>query len=193
MDFVQQTVALIKPDGVKRGLVGEIISRFEKVGLKIVAMKMIWITPEHAKKHYPVTRKEWIESIGRRALETYQEYGRDPGEDLDSLEPFDIGKKMAGWLVDFLTEGPLVAILLEGGNAINTVRKMTGHTFGDKALPGTIRGDFTKERGYMGFVEKRSGRNLIHASGNTEEAEFERKLWFKEKEIYRYKRVEESL
>lgn len=193
MDFVEQTVVLVKPDGVKRGLVGEIIGRFERVGLKIVAMKMIQIAPDHAKKHYPVTRTDWIESIGKRALETYQEYGRDPGEDLDTLEPMDIGKKMAGWLVDFLTEGPLVAMLLEGENAINTVRKMTGHTFGDKAIPGTIRGDYTNERGYMGFVYKRSGRNLVHASGNTKEAKFEKKLWFKEKEIYKYKRVEESL
>ena len=193
MDFVQQTVVLIKPDGVKRGLVGEVVSRFERVGLKIVAMKMIWITPEHAKKHYPVTRKEWIENIGRRALETYQEYGRDPEEDLDTLEPREIGKKMANWLVDFLTEGPLVAMVLEGENAIGTVRKMVGHTFGDKAVPGTIRGDYTNERGYMGFVYKRSGRNLVHASGSNEEARFERKLWFKEKEIYQYKRVEESL
>ncbi|MDO8488160.1 MAG: nucleoside-diphosphate kinase [bacterium] len=193
MDFRQQTVVLLKPDTVKRGLVGEIISRFEKVGLKIIAMKMVWISPDLAKKHYPISREDWIESIGKRALETYKEYGRDPGEDLDSLDPKEIGKKMASWLVDFLTEGPLVAMLLEGGNAINTVRKMTGHTFGDRALPGTIRGDFSDERGYVGFVEKRSARNLVHASGNVEEAEFEKKLWFKENEIHQYKRVEDSL
>ncbi|OGM77174.1 hypothetical protein A2210_00695 [Candidatus Woesebacteria bacterium RIFOXYA1_FULL_40_18] len=183
-DFFETTVVLIKPDGVKRGLVGEILSRFERVGLTIVALKMVRIGRDHAKKHYPVSRREWIKNIGERVLETYKEYGRDPREDLDTLKPMEIGKKMAGWLVDFLTEGPLVAMLLEGENAINTVRKIVGHTFGDKALPGTIRGDFTNERGYVGFVYKRSTHNLVHASGNKEEAEFERKLWFKENEIY---------
>lgn len=181
-----KTVVLIKPDGVKRGLVGEIISRFERVGLKIVAMKLIWIDKELAKKHYPTRRTPWLENIGKRVLETYKEYGRDPGEDLDTMEPIEIGKKMAGWLVDYLAEGPVVAMLLEGDNAIGTVRKITGHTFGDKALPGTIRGDFTAERGYSGFMKKQAGRNLIHASGSVEEANFERKLWFKEKEIYKY-------
>ena len=193
MDFKQQTLVLIKPDGVKRGLIGEIMARFEKVGLKIVGMKMIKVSREHAGKHYPVSRKDWIKSIGERALDTYKEYGRDPGEDLENLNPMDVGKKMATYLIDFLTEDPIVAMILEGENAITTVRKMTGHTFGDKAVPGTIRGDYTNERGYMGFVYKRAGRNLIHASGNPEEAEFEIKLWFKKAEIYLYKRVEESL
>ena len=180
------TVVLIKPDGIKRGLIGEIISRFERVGLKIVALKMIWVNEEHARKHYPTTRTQWLKHIGKRVLETYKEYGRDPGEDLDTMEPVEIGKKMAHWLVDYLVEGPVVAMLLEGDNSINTVRKIVGHTFGDKAIPGTIRGDYTLERGYSGFIRKEAGRNLIHASGNKEEAEFERKLWFKEKEIYDY-------
>lgn len=190
--LVEQSVVLVKPDGVKRGLVGEIIGRFERVGLKIVGMKMIQIGRDHASKHYPTSRTDWIESIGKRALETYNEIGRDPGEDLGTKSPQKIGTMMANWLVDFLTEGPVVAILIEGENAISTIRKMTGHTFGDKALPGTIRGDFSNEPGHYGFLKKRAGRNLIHASGNRKEAEFERKLWFKEKEIYSYKRVGEE-
>lgn len=190
---MERTVVLIKPDGVKRGLIGQIISRFENVGLKIVSMKMVWVDKEHASKHYPVTRKDWIESIGKRALESYEEYGRDPGEDLDTMEPMEIGNKMAHWLVDFLTSGPVVAMLLEGENSLATVRKMTGHTFGDKALPGTIRGDFSRSRGYAAYASKRAGHNLIHASGNKEEEKFEEALWFKEKEIYSYKRVDEEM
>lgn len=193
MGQMEQTVVLIKPDGVKRGLVGELIARFEKVGLKIVAMKMIWVDENVASKHYPVTRAEWIEKIGTRALETYKEYGRDPHEDLDDLTPMEMGKKMAKWLVEFLTSGPVVAMLLESDNAVLTVRKMVGHTFGDKALPGTIRGDYSHARGYSSFATKRAGHNLIHASGNLEEAKFERQLWFKEKEIYSYKRVDEDM
>lgn len=186
-------MVLIKPDGVKRGLVGEIISRFEKVGLKIVAMKMVWVDKATAEKHYPVTRAEWIENIGKRALETYEEYGRDPNEDLDDLTPTEMGKKMAKWLVDFLTSGPVVAILLESDNAIATVRKIVGHTFGDKAVPGTIRGDYSQAKGYSGFAVKRAGHNLIHASGNAEEAKFEKQLWFREKEIYSYKKLDEDM
>lgn len=190
---MEKTVVLIKPDGVKRGLVGQIVQRFENVGLKIVAMKMIWVDKEFASKHYPLSRTEWIESIGKRALETYQEYGRDPGEDLDSMQPMEIGKKMAHWLVDFLASGPVVAMLLEGTNSISTVRKMAGHTFGDKAAPGTIRGDFSRSRGVAGFMSKRAGHNLVHASGNAEEAKFEEQLWFKNKEIYEYQRLDEEM
>lgn len=190
---MEQSVVLIKPDGVKRGLVGEIVARFEKAGLKIVAMKMVWVDKTLAAKHYPVSREEWIESIGRRALETYKEYGRDPHEDLDDLTPKEMGKKMAKWLVEFLTSGPVVAMILESENAIATVRKMVGHTFGDKAVPGTIRGDYSHSRGYSAFAAKRAGHNLIHASGNKEEAEFERKLWFKEKEIHAYRRIDEEM
>lgn len=190
---MERTVVLLKPDAVKRGLVGEIVSRFEKVGLKIVAMKMIQIDESVASKHYPLSRTEWIENIGKRALQTYEEYGRDPNEDLDDLTPMEMGKKMAHWLVDFLTSGPVVAMLLESENAIATVRKMVGHTFGDKAVPGTIRGDFSHARGYSSFATKRAGHNLIHASGNSEEAKFEEQLWFKNNEIYSYKRVDEDM
>src|SRR3990172_12507906 len=108
---MERTVVLLKPDAVKRGLIGEIIGRFEKVGLKIVAMKMIQIGEDVASKHYPLSRTEWIESIGNRALQTYEEYGRDPNEDLDDLTPMEMGNKMAHWLVDFLTSGPVVAML----------------------------------------------------------------------------------
>jgi len=190
---MEKTVVLIKPDGVKRALIGEIISRFEKVGLKIIAMKMVWVDKEHARKHYPTTRKEWLESIGKKVLATYEEYGRDPGEDLDTMEPIKIGEKMAHWLVEFITSGPVVAMLLEGDNAIITVRKLTGHTNGDKANPGTIRGDYSRSRAYKGFVVKKAGHNLIHASGNAEEAKFEEELWFKNGEIYSYKRVDEEM
>lgn len=190
---MERTVVLVKPDGVKRGLVGEIISRFEKVGLKIVAMKMVWVDACHAKKHYPADRTEWVESIGKRALQTYEEYGRDPNKDIDDLTPMEMGRKMADWLVDFLTSGPVVAMLLESENAIATVRKMVGHTFGDKAMPGTIRGDFSHARGYSSFALKRAGHNLIHASGNKQEAKFEEQLWFQKKEVYDYKRVDEDM
>ena len=96
MDFVQQTVVLIKPDGVKRGLVGEIISRFEKVGLKIVAMKMVWVSKEIVAKHY-TDEREYLTTIGKRSLEDYQKYGIDPGESLGTTDAYEIGKKVRDW------------------------------------------------------------------------------------------------
>lgn len=189
----EHTVILVKPDGIKRGLMGEIVSRFERVGLKIVAMKMVWVDEELAKKHYPTSRKKWLENIGKRTLETYEEYGRDPGEDLDTMSHVEIGKKMANWLVDYLTSGPVVAMIIEGENAILTARKIVGHTFGDKATPGTIRGDYSRSRGYAAYKAGMAGHNLIHSSGNAEEAKFEEELWFRKNEIHSYKRLDEDM
>ena len=188
----ERTVVLIKPDSVKRGLIGEIISRFEKAGLKIVAMKMVWINLEHAKKHYPAGRKEWVKSIGERALETYKEYGYDPKEDLASIEPVEMGELMIKWLAEFLSSGPVVAMVLQGNYAIKIVRKIVGHTFPDRAAPGTIRGDFSSEWG-LTFKNKRAAHNLVHASGNVEEAKFETQLWFHKNEFHNYKRAEEDI
>lgn len=182
---MERTLVLIKPDGVKRGLIGESITRFEKVGLKIVAMKMIWVDRDFAAKHYPISRQEWLKTIGDRALETYKEYGYDPEEDLTSTDPLEMGKMMAGWLVDALTFGPVVAMLIEGMGAVKTVRKIVGHTFPDKAAPGTIRGDFASDWG-LTFKSGRAARNIVHASGNPEEAQYEEKLWFKPEEIFDY-------
>ena len=191
MDFVQQTVILIKPDGVKRGLVGEIIGRFERVGLKIVAMKMVWVDADLVGKHYQ-DNEGYHKIVGEKTLETYKKYGVDVGETLGTSDPVEIGKMVRKWNMEFLSSGPVVAMMLEGENAVDLVRKMTGHTFGQVALPGTIRGDLAMESAQGADLKKKSVYNLIHASGKVEEAEFERKLWFHEKEIYKYKRVGEE-
>ena len=191
MDFVQQTVVLVKPDGVKRGLVGEILTRFEKVGLKIVAMKLVWVDADLVGKHYQ-DNNEYHRVVGVKTLETYQKYGVDVGETLGTSDPLEIGKLVRKWNMEFLSSGPVMAMVLEGENAVDVVRKMTGHTFGQVALPGTIRGDLAMESAQGANLKKKSVYNLIHASGNAEEAEFERKLWFHEKEIYTYKRVGED-
>jgi nucleoside-diphosphate kinase len=186
MDFVQRTVVLVKPDGVKRGLVGEILSRFERAGLKIVSMKMIWVEQDFVGKHYR-DNEDYHRSVGEKTLETYEKYGMDPHESLGTSDPVEIGRKVRKMNMDSLTVGPVVAILLEGWNAIEIVRKMAGHTFPQAASPGTIRGDFSIDSAMVANLAKRATQNLIHASGNKEEAEFERKLWFKEKDIYKYR------
>ena len=101
-------------------------------------------------------------------------------------DPLKIGKMVRKWSMEYLSSGPLFAIILFGPNAIAVTRKIVGNTFPADAVPGTIRGDFALDSSYQSDIEKRAAKNIVHASGTREEAEFERKLWFKEKEIYSY-------
>ncbi len=189
---MEQSVVLIKPDGIKRGLVGEIIARFEKAGLKIVAMKMVSVSKEMAFKHYGVN-DEWFENVGKKVKIFYQEQGLDPGEDFNQLTNHQIGEQVQKWNVDYLSEGPVLAMLLEAPGAVEIIRKMIGSTYPQSAQPGTIRGDFSFDSPLLSNIKRRSVYNLIHASGTVEEAKIERQLWFKEKEIQKYQRVEELL
>lgn len=182
---MEQTVVLIKPDGVKRGIAGDILSRFERVGLKICAAKLIWVDKTTVGKHYK-DDSAYHKSVGEKTLENYQKYGIDPGENLGTKDPVKIGKLVRKWNMEFLSSGPVFAILLEGHGAIAVVRKIVGHTFPSEALPGTIRGDYSLDSSFDANIQKRTVRNLIHASGSAEEAEFEKKLWFKKKEIYNW-------
>lgn len=190
---IERTIVLVKPDGVKRGLIGEITSRFEKRGLKVVGMKMVWVDEAMVRKHYPTTRKEWVSGIGDKTLKAYQDYGTDPKEHLGTMDPYEIGSLVCKWLVDYLTSGPVVAIVLEGPHAIVAVRKIAGYTYPDTAIPGTIRGDFSVDSPDLANMTKRSGMNLVHASGNAEEAKFEIELWFKKAELMDYKRSDEEI
>lgn len=189
---MEQSVVLVKPDGVQRGLIGEIVSRFEKAGIKIVAMKMVRVGKEFAVKHYGYS-DEWFENVGKKVKEFYKEKGYDPGEDFSKLTNMEIGKTVQGWNVDYLTEGPVVAMVLEAPGVVEIVRKMTGSTYPQSAPPGTIRGDFSFDSPLLSNIKRRSVYNLIHASGTPDEAQLEKQLWFKENEIQSYKRVEEFL
>ncbi|MBI2007308.1 MAG: nucleoside-diphosphate kinase [Candidatus Blackburnbacteria bacterium] len=182
---MEQTVVLIKPDGVKRGIIGDILGRFERVGLKICGAKLIWVNKTTVGKHYR-DDNAYHKSVGEKTLENYQKYGLDPGENLGTKDPVKIGRLIRKWNMEFLSSGPVFAILLQGPGAIAAVRKIVGHTFPAEALPGTIRGDYSSDSSFSANVQKRTVRNLIHASGSVEEAEFEKKLWFKKKEIYNY-------
>lgn len=187
---METTVVIIKPDGVKRGIVGDILSRFERVGLKLVAAKLIWVDKTTVGRHYK-DDKTYHKSVGEKTLTNYKEYGLDPNETLGSDNPVKIGQLIRRWNMDFLSSGPVFVTLLEGPGVIKLVRKIVGSTFPADAPPGTIRGDYSLESAYLANTQKRTVQNLIHASGSSEEAKFERKLWFKEKEIYKYKRVGE--
>ncbi len=182
--MIERTLVLIKPDGVKRSLSGEIISRFEKSGLKIIGLKMVLIDKDFAKKHYPETL---VSRIGENTLRDYI----DMGIKVDETKEV-VGKKAWETLLNFITEGPIIAMVLEGVHAIEVVRKIVGSTSPNKAQPGTIRGDFsTISMGYATY-RKFGGRNLIHASGTKDEAKDEIKLWFKDTELYNYKGVHDE-
>lgn len=188
----EKTLVLIKPDAVKRGLIGEIIRRFESRGLKIVGLKMINGTPKEFDKHYPKD-KAWITNLGNRTVGTYKKYGYSLKKDFGTEDPFEIGNIFRRWLIDFMASGPVVKILIEGVHAIDVVRKITGDTQPHFALTGTIRGDFSVDSAGAANKSGRAVHNLIHASGNKEEARNEIMLWFGPDEVCDYKRIEELL
>lgn len=183
--FIEHTVILVKPEGMARGLVGEVITRFEKVGFKIVAMKLIWVDKKLVGKHYK-NERAYLIKIGERTLADYKKYGMDPGEGLGTKDPYKLGQMVRKWNMIGLSRGPLVAILLEGVAAVEVARKIAGETVTVNAMPGTIRGDFSSDAPIVANLEGRSIKTIIHASGSREEAEFEKKLWFKNEEIYSY-------
>lgn len=175
----QRTVVIIKPDGIAKGLVGEITSRFEKVGLKIVDMKMVQPSDELAQAHYPVT-EEWLVGVGNKSLADYEKFGLNPVEYMGTKDPRQIGEKIHQFNIKYLTTGEVIAIILEGIHAVEVVRKLVGPTIPVLAPAGTIRGDFSIESAVVANAESRSIENLVHASGSVEEAEREIKLWFGE-------------
>ncbi len=188
----ERTVVLLKPDTIKRALIGEITSRFEKAGFKIIGMKMVWVDATHVAKHYP-DDKEYLTSVGEKTLKTYEEYGKDPNEEIGTKDAYEIGKMVRQWNMDFLSSGPVVAMLLQGIHAVDGVRMMVGNTLPRFAEPGTIRGDYSLDSPILANQQKRTIKNMIHASGNVEEAEFEAQLWFRENEIHDYKRADEEI
>jgi len=188
----EKSVVLLKPDTIKRGLIGEILSRFEKVGLKIIGLKMVWVNQDLVAKHYP-DNKEYLTSIGNKTLKSYEEYGADPNEELGTKDPYKIGQMVRKWNMEFLSSGPVVAVLFQGLHAVDAIRMMVGNTLPRFAEPGTIRGDYSLDSPILANMNKRTVRNMIHASGSIEEAKFEEELWFRQNEIHDYKRVDEDI
>ena len=191
MNFIQQTVILVKPDGMRKRIVGDVITRFERVGFKLVAMKLVWVDREHVGKHY-MDEKEYLTSVGQRTLDDYQKFGLDPNESLGMNDAYEVGKFVRNANMDALSSGPLVAMIWEGVDAIQICRKMVGSTNTSVAIPGTIRGDYSADLPIYASMQKRPIRTLVHTSGNIQEAEFEKKLWFHEKEIFDYKMPDEE-
>lgn len=188
----EETFVLIKPDGVKRGLTGEIISRIEQRGLKIIALKMIWATKNQIDEHYPKD-EVWIKRLGKKTLATYEKYGYDAKEEIGTDDPMEIGKIVRGWLMDYMTSGPVVKMIVQGIHAVDMVRKMVGNSIPAMAEMGTIRGDFSVDSSVLANRSKRAIHNLIHASETETEADHEINFWFAPEELCEYKRAEEDI
>ncbi len=189
---IEQTLVLLKPDAVKRGVVGEILHRFERSGLKVVGSKMTQAKRDFAEQHYLMSEEAML-AIGKRTLSDCEKFGVDACENMGSADAMEIGKKVWEWNVDFLTSGPVLAFVLEGIHAVESVRSMVGATVPLNAAPGTIRGDFSLDSAIGANIRKRTIYNLIHASGTVDEAKREINLWFKPEEIVSYRRVHEDL
>ena len=160
--MIERTLIVIKPDGVERLLTGQILSRLETTGLKIIGLKMVKIDKKMAMRHY-------TEDLARRR-----------------------GTHIRNIMIDYISTGPVVAAAIEGVNAIEVVRKIVGSTLPFSASPGTIRGDFSSDSPVIANTTKRALRNMIHASSETREANRELKHWFKKDELFNYKRSDED-
>jgi len=180
---------MVKPDGVMRGLIGEVIKRIEQRGLKIVAMKMVHPSYEQFDTFYP-TDETWVERLGQKGLKTFAEYNLDPKEHMGTDNPLEIGKGVRKALIDFVAMGPVVPMVVEGIHAISVIRKLAGATLPVFAEPGTIRGDYSIDAPTAANLEKRSIYNIVHASETAEEAQHEIAHWFKEDEIFDYDRAD---
>jgi nucleoside-diphosphate kinase len=184
----ERTLVVVKPDGVQRSLVGEIIKRFEQIGLKMAAAKMMVADEDFVEKHYTLD-PEWRRLTGEKTIKGYVDKGLEP----PSQDPLAISQKILDNLKKYVSSGPVVAMVWQGAHAVQIVRKLVGGTEPLTSDVGTIRGDYVLDSYQMGDVDNRSVRNLIHASGSVEEAENEIKHWFSEKEIIDYKLVQEQI
>ena len=184
----EQTLVIVKPDGVQRSLIGEIIRRFEQAGLKLAAMKMVLPTAEHIEQHYTLD-PNWRTVTGEKTIKSYKEKGLIPPSD----DPLVITAKILANLKKYMTSGPVVAMVWQGAHAVKIVRKITGGTEPLTSDVGTIRGDFVLDSYQISDADGRAVRNLIHASGSPEEAVMEIKHWFASQEVHKYQLIQEKI
>lgn len=184
----EQTLVMIKPDGVQRSLIGEVIGRFERVGLKLAAMKFMVATPEMVETHYTLD-PGWRKGNGEKTIASYRDKGLEPPSD----DPMVMSGKTLERLKIYMSAGPVVVMIWEGAHSVKLVRKMVGGTEPFTSDVGTIRGDYVLDSFEMSDSDGRSVRNLVHASGSVKEAEDEIAHWFNPKEVIGYALVQDKI
>ncbi|MFH1837951.1 MAG: nucleoside-diphosphate kinase [Candidatus Kuenenbacteria bacterium] len=184
----ERTLVIIKPDGVQRTLIGEIIKRYERVGFKLVAIKMLIPSLEHIEKHYTLN-PDWRRITGEKTIKGYKDRGLNP----PSEDPLEITAVILKNLKTYMTSGPLIAMVWQGAHVVQIIRKLTGSTEPLNSDVGSIRGDFVLDSYQMTDADDRAIRNLIHASGTIEEAKDEINHWFTKEEIINYRLIQEQI
>ncbi len=184
----ERTLVVIKPDGIQRSLIGEIVKRYEQSGLKLIGIKMLIPSESLIEKHYTLD-PEWRRVTGEKTIKGYLDKGLTPPH----TDPLKITEILLKRLVRYMTAGPVIAMVWEGAHAVAIVRKITGGTEPLTSSVGTLRGDFVLDSYAMTDMDNRSVRNLVHASGSVIEAENEIPHWFKDEEIINYTHVSEKI
>jgi nucleoside-diphosphate kinase len=189
---IEKTFVMVKPDGIKRGLMGKIVTQLENVGLKLVAARMILATKEQAQGNYRGDNIEWLTKMGEKTLKNYTDL-EAVKEDLGTNDPLEIGKMIYESLVSYITSGPVVLMVWEGNHAVATVRRICGQTDPTQAEVGTIRGSYAFDTPKLAVDSGRMVfQTLLHTSDSEAEAEREIKHWFGDKYKYLgdYERVD---
>lgn len=179
----ERTFVMIKHDGVQRGFIGDIIGRFERVGLKLVGMKFIVPDIERATKHYGKD-DAWCESKGQKTYDLIVSRGETP-----TKSAVEYGRDIVQALLKYITAGPVVQMVWEGNEAVGVVKKLVGGTEPLSSDVGTIRGDCTLDSYRIANTDNRAVRNLIHCTDNPEESDFEIGLWFGPQELVSYRHI----
>lgn len=183
----ERTLVIIKPDGVQRSLIGEIISRFERTGLKIIALKQCMATADQCWQHYNKD-EAWFLKKGSGVVEELKKQNIPI-----TKEPLQYGKDIIQQLVTFMTSGPVIPLVVEGNQSVAVIQKIVGSTEPLTSDVGTIRGDLTIDSYLLASVDGRAVRNLVHCSDKPEEAEREMKIWFQPEELLSYKLAQEQI
>jgi nucleoside-diphosphate kinase len=181
----QRALIIIKPDGVQRGLLGKIVTRFEQAGLKIIGLKFEMAGEKRVIDHYPET-EAWFNKVGERTLTNYEKKGLDAKKVFNTDDPIQIGRTVKKWLITYFQESPVLIMALESYDCIEIVRKLSGNTIPILANPGTIRGDFSHDTIDLANEQSRPLRNIVHASDTIEDGEKEVNLWFTKEELFSY-------
>jgi len=168
-----------------------VVARCERAGLKVTGMKMVRPGRDLLDRHYP-NDETFLRTLGGKTKEAFAAYGLDVKAQTGSDDPLEIGRQVRGWLIDYVSSGPVAAFVLEGIHAVSVARKLVGDTLPFRAAPGSIRGDFSIDSPTVANLMKRPVRNLIHASGSVEEAAMEIALWFRADELHDYRRADEG-
>jgi nucleoside-diphosphate kinase len=190
--MIERTLIILKPDAVKRGLVGKVIETFENVGLKLMAAKMLRPDEQVIKNHYPGT-SEWLKEMGEKTLTSFKQSGDDVMKTFKTEDPEKLGQFIYDRLIKYWMEGPIVVMVWQGQNAVTVARKLRGHTIPALADPGTLLAQYSFDSSPLSASLDRVVKTFIHASGSMNEAKREIKYWFGEAEFKSYQREIDDL